>query len=139
MNAVEARLDALAANHGLPARAIGQLASLLDTLAADPTAPTTVREPEAAVDTHVADSLSALALAQVRSATRVADIGAGAGFPGLALAIALPGATVTLVESARRKCDFIAHAAQAADIANAEVRCGRSEEWAAGRGACDLV
>ena len=91
MTAVEARLDALAANYGLPATATGQLARLLELLASDPSAPTTVREPEAAVDDHLADSLVALELDPVRSATRIADVGAGAGFPGLALAVARPG------------------------------------------------
>jgi 16S rRNA (guanine527-N7)-methyltransferase len=112
---------------------------VLAVLASDPSAPTTVREPDAAVDAHIADSLSALELAPVQSANRIADIGAGAGFPGLALAIALPAATVTLVESVRRKCDFMARVAQAGAVANAEVACTRAEEWAGGRGACDLV
>ena len=40
---------------------------------------------------------------------RVIDIGSGAGFPGLPLKLALPGAEVTLLESNRRKCAFLKH------------------------------
>ena len=63
-------------------------------------APTTVRDPREAADRHLADSLVALELAPVRAARRFADIGSGAGWPGLALAAALPDARVALVESA---------------------------------------
>ncbi len=44
------------------------------------------------------------------SARRIADVGAGAGFPGLALAVALPDAQVDLVESVGRKCEFMRRA-----------------------------
>jgi 16S rRNA (guanine527-N7)-methyltransferase len=46
--------------------------------------------------------LAALEIAAVGEARRIADIGSGAGFPGLALAVALPSAEVNLVESQRR-------------------------------------
>ena len=61
-------------------------------LETDEHAPTTVREPSGPLDVHLADSLTALELDRVRSAARIADLGSGAGFPGLALAVALPGA-----------------------------------------------
>lgn len=90
---------------------------------------------------HVADSLTGLEIAEVREAGRIADVGAGAGFPGLALAVALPGAQVDLIESVGRKCAFVTHAAEAAGIANATVLNTRSEDWAsgAGREAYDVV
>lgn len=115
------------------------LSALLAALAEDATAPTTVRVPEEAVDVHLADSLSGLEVPAVRAAERIADLGAGAGFPGLALAVALPRARVTLVESAGRKCAFIARAAERAGLANVEVVHARAEEWDAGIGACDVV
>ena len=56
----------------------------------------------------MADSLAALPLAgRVRGRRESADIGSGAGFPGLPLAIARPGLRVDLVESERRKCAFL--------------------------------
>lgn len=90
---------------------------------------------------HVVDSLTGLEVAEVGGAGRIADMGAGAGFPGLALAVALPQARVDLVESVGRKCEFMRRAIEAAGIANASVRNMRSEDWAAseGRGAYDVV
>ena len=116
-----ARLDALAAEHDLPGSAVAALTSLLALQATDPTASTTVRDPADAVDRHVADSLSALVLGELRGARRIADIGSGAGWPGLALAAALPGAEVFLVESAIRHCRYLERAAAEAGLANVAV------------------
>ena len=74
---------------------VDQLARLLDALAAEPDPPTTVTAPADAARVHLADSLSALDLDDVAGASRIADIGAGAGFPGLALAVALPAPVST--------------------------------------------
>lgn len=136
---VERELGELAARYGLPAPARVQLAALLTVLDADPHAPTTVRAPAEAIRTHLADSLVALELDAVRSAASVADLGAGAGFPGLALAIVLPAAEVVLVESVARKCAFIRAAADAAHLTNVEVVADRAESWSAGLGTRDLV
>ena len=62
------RLEQLAAQYELPPAAAPSLGRLLDLLARDPTAPTAVREPTAAVDAHIADALVALELAAVRRA-----------------------------------------------------------------------
>jgi 16S rRNA (guanine527-N7)-methyltransferase len=75
-----------------------------------------------------------LELSELRQAGRVADIGSGAGFPGLPLAIALPHARVDLVESARRKCEVIERLAGAAGLRNARAIPARAEEWARGEG-----
>jgi 16S rRNA (guanine527-N7)-methyltransferase len=90
---------------------------------------------------HVVDSLTGLEVPELRAARRIADVGAGAGFPGLALAVALPQAQVDLIESVGRKCDFMRRAIEASGIGNAEVRNTRSEEWATGEGreAYDVV
>jgi 16S rRNA (guanine527-N7)-methyltransferase len=69
----------------------------------------------------------------------VADLGSGGGFPGLALAIALPAAHVALVESAGRKCAFLAGAVSDLGLANVEVVNERAEAWSEGIGAQDLV
>ncbi len=105
----------------------------------DPLAPTTVRDPERVIDDHLADSLVALELEPVRVATSVSDLGAGAGFPGLPLAIALPSARVRLVESNGRKSDFIARTVAACGLENAEIVRLRAETWGDGIGNSDLV
>jgi 16S rRNA (guanine527-N7)-methyltransferase len=118
------------------------LAAVLEALAAEPDPPTTVREPAAALNVHVADSLSGLEVPELRRASNIVDIGAGAGFPGLALAAALPEAQVDLIESARRKCELIDRLAAAAGL-DGRIRAipARAEEWAAGEGsaAYDVV
>lgn len=83
---------------------------------------------------HVADSLTGLEVPQLQEALTIADIGSGAGFPGLVLAVALPRARLDLIESVGRKCDFIRRAIVAAGIANANVLNARSEEVAASEG-----
>jgi len=96
---------------------------------------------ERAWQVHIADSLTGLEVEGLREARRIADVGAGAGFPGLALAAALPGAQVDLVESVGRKCEFMRRAIEAAGIDNAAVLDTRSEELASaeGREAYDAV
>ncbi|HEV7616406.1 MAG TPA: 16S rRNA (guanine(527)-N(7))-methyltransferase RsmG [Solirubrobacterales bacterium] len=90
---------------------------------------------------HVVDSLTGLEVPELAAARRIADVGAGAGFPGLALAVALPAAQIDLVESVSRKCAFMGRAINEAGIANATVLDTRSEEWAQadGREAYDVV
>ncbi len=136
---VGARLAELAARYRLPAGAEDRFAALLGLVAAEPAAITSVRDPAEGVDAHVADSLVALDLPAVRAARRVADLGSGGGFPGLALAIALPAAHVALVESVGRKCAFLALAVGELGLGNAEVVNGRAEAWPEGIGAHDLV
>jgi 16S rRNA (guanine527-N7)-methyltransferase len=132
-------LAELGERYGLPPRAQTQLAALLDALQADPHAPTTVRAPAQAVRTHVADSLVALELPEVRSAAAIADLGAGAGFPGLPLSAALPAAEAVLLESSARKCEFIRAAAEAAELTNVRAVAERAEAWRAGFDTRDLV
>jgi 16S rRNA (guanine527-N7)-methyltransferase len=118
----------------LDSRTRADLERLLEVLATDPTAPSSVTEPAAAWKVHVADSLSGLELAELARAETVADIGSGAGFPGLVVAIAKPAAKVDLIESTGRKCEFMRRAIGAAAIDNARVICERAEAWAGGEG-----
>jgi 16S rRNA (guanine527-N7)-methyltransferase len=122
-----------------PAWAVEPLTRVLELQASDPTASTTVRDIDAAIERHVADSLSALALPYVAQARRIADIGSGAGWPGLALAAALPDATVALVESQSRHCRYLERAVEASGLTNVTVVHARAEAWPAGIGAHDLV
>ena len=134
-----ARIGALATSYALPDDAAARLAALLELVVTDPLAPTTVRDPRKALDDHVADSLVALELALVREASAISDLGSGAGFPGLPLAIALPAAHVWLVESNARKCAFLERAAAACEVANVEVIHARAESWDDGLDRSDLV
>jgi len=136
---VDERLRELCEHHGLNELQRERLATLLTALAQDESAPTAVRDPARAVDVHVADSLAALDVDAVRDAGTLADLGAGAGFPGLALAVALAGSEVRLVESQARRCAFIERARRAAGIENARVVRARAEEWAEGVGENDVV
>jgi 16S rRNA (guanine527-N7)-methyltransferase len=134
-----ATLSGLGRRYRLCAEQVVRLAKLLDCLAMDESAPTTVTEPDRAIDVHLADSLVALESAALRDASSIVDIGAGAGFPGLALAIALPGCQLTLVDGNRRKCEFIGRMAAAAGIENAAAVCTRVEEWPDGIAGYDVA
>jgi 16S rRNA (guanine527-N7)-methyltransferase len=138
-DAASSRLRQLAEQYGLGDRAHDQLATLLTALAGDEHAPTAVRDPDRSIDVHVADSLVALELEAVRRSRVIADLGAGAGFPGLVLAVALPDSEVRLVESQARKCAFIERAIAEARLENARVICARAEEWHGGMGEHDLL
>ena len=107
---------------------------VLELLEIERASVSSVTEPQRAWRVHVADSLSGLEFEALRKAQRIADIGSGAGFPGLVLAVALPKAQVDLIESVGRKCDFIRRAIEAAGIANARVINARSEELATAAG-----
>jgi len=129
----------------LSGRARESLRIVLDLLAADRRAPSAVRAPEEAWRVHVADSLAGLEIEALRVASRIADVGSGAGFPGLPIAAALPDATVDLIESIGRKCEFMRRAIRDAGVVTATVVCERAETWAAtpapegGREAYDAV
>jgi 16S rRNA (guanine527-N7)-methyltransferase len=101
---------------------------VLELLAEDPASLSSVRDRAQARRVHVDDSLSGLEL--VGSPRRLADVGSGAGFPGIVLAAALPETEVDLIESVGRKCEFMRRALTVARIANARVVCERAEDWA---------
>lgn len=134
-----AKLDGLVERYHLGERQRAQLEEILLTLAIDERAPTTVRDPARAVDIHLADSLVALEVEAIPSAKRITDLGAGAGFPGLALAVGLPAAELCLVESQARKCAFIEGLLARAEVSNACVVCARAEECEEGVGANNVV
>jgi len=83
------------------------------------------RTPDGVLDRLVLD---ALALASVLPpAASIADLGAGAGFPGLPFAILFPERRVTLVEARERKHHFQREAVRQLQLANVRPRLGRSE------------
>lgn len=133
------RLESLAGRYGLGDGAVLALSCLLQSLVHEPLAPTAVRDPERVIDDHLADSLVALELPEVRRARKVVDIGTGAGLPGIPLAIALPEASFMLLDSSARKCAFVASVVASCRIENASVVHARAESPAAGLGSFDLA
>jgi 16S rRNA (guanine527-N7)-methyltransferase len=88
---------------------------------------TAVREPGQMVHLHVLDSLSLLP--HLGQAQRVIDVGTGAGFPGIPLAIARPDVAFTLLDSSHKKCAFLEQARTELVLANVSVACARVEEF----------
>lgn len=137
--AFELPLERLRDRFGLSPDQTEQLRRFAAILVHDGRAPTTVREPKRVRDDHLADALVALELPPLREARTIADLGAGAGVPGIPLAVALPHALVCLLEGNGRKCGFMAHAVALLELPNAEVVHGRAETWNQGLGRFDVV
>jgi 16S rRNA (guanine527-N7)-methyltransferase len=108
----------------------------------DPEAPVSSASQQEIATVHLADSLAGLEFSELRSAKCAADIGSGAGLPGLPLAAELPRISWDLVESRAKKCDFIERAAEEMGLTNVTVRPLRTEEFSSdpeGRERFDLV
>ncbi len=120
--------------HSLDDAQRATITRVLELLEIERASVSSVTEPDRAWRVHVADSLTGLEFEQLHEASRIADIGSGAGFPGLVLAVALPDSRLDLIESVGRKCDFIQRAIDDAGIANARVINARSEDLADGEG-----
>ena len=88
---------------------------------------TAIRDPAEMVTKHLLDSL---AMASHVPDAPLADLGTGPGLPGIPLAIARPGCTVTLVESNGKKARFLREAVRTLDLANARVAESRAENLA---------
>lgn len=127
--ALKGILEAGAAELGLTldARQVAQLLTLVRELLDWSTRfnLTAIREPEDIVRKHLLDSLTVLP--HLRGA-RIADIGSGAGFPGLPLAIADPERRFTLIEGTGKKARFIEHAVAVIGLTNVTVAHGRAED-----------
>lgn len=89
---------------------------------------TAVRDPEEQVRVHILDCLAVLPLLE-DGALKIADIGSGAGLPGLLWAMARPQWTVYLVESNSKKAAFLREARRVLAVENAEVAAARAEHW----------
>ncbi len=131
----DAALAQLAVRFDLDAAQAAALTRLMAALAAEPEPHTRIVHGVEAVEGHIADALVSLDAGNLRDAARVADIGSGAGFPGLALAVAMPNAQLDLIEATRRKVVSIERLARTAGISNARGVAARAEEWGAGEGA----
>ena len=87
---------------------------------------TGITKPVDMVRKHLLDSLS---LQPHLRGTRIADVGTGAGFPGLPLAVINPQRQFALIEATGKKARFVRHAAEVMGLANVEVIPARTEDW----------
>jgi 16S rRNA (guanine527-N7)-methyltransferase len=90
---------------------------------------TAIRDTDEMVTHHILDSLSARPLLEGRD---ILDVGTGAGFPGLPLAIAEPERQFTLLDSNQKKIAFVAHAARTLGLGNVTAVKARGEDYAPG-------
>jgi 16S rRNA (guanine527-N7)-methyltransferase len=103
---------------------------------------TAVREPEQIVTRHFGESLfTAQVLARnlenrAAQPATLADVGSGAGFPGIPIRLLMPALELTLIESQNKKATFLREVVRALDLKNVQVFCGRAEEW---HGSADAV
>lgn len=87
---------------------------------------TAIRDRPAQLTKHLLDSLTVLPFLH---GNRIADVGSGAGFPGVPLAIVEPGRHFALIESTGKKCRFLEHVRDTLGLANVEVVQARAEAY----------
>ena len=100
---------------------------------------TAVRDPEQIVTRHFGESLfaaqvltrdaDASALNPSAVPQTLADLGSGAGFPGVPIKLYAPRLSLTLIESQSKKATFLREVVRTLQLGNAEVFCGRAEQW----------
>jgi 16S rRNA (guanine527-N7)-methyltransferase len=87
---------------------------------------TAIRDRPSQLTKHLLDSLTVLPYLQ---GERIADVGSGAGFPGIPLAIVEPHRHFTLIESTGKKCRFLEHVRDTLELKNVEVVQSRAESY----------
>lgn len=87
---------------------------------------TAIREPVQMVSHHVLDALAVL---RELPGGRLADVGSGAGVPGIPIAIAQPERAVTLNDASHKKASFLRQAIIELQLPNCSVHAGRVETW----------
>jgi len=91
---------------------------------------TAVRNPQEVVTRHFGESFfAAQALLSRAGKITVTDLGSGAGFPGLPMAMFAPQTAVTLIESSGKKAAFLNEVIRALDLKNVTVFSHRAEEY----------
>ena len=116
----------------LPANAAEKLATLIDELARwnRRVNLTAIKDPSEMITGHLLDSLVARPLLQGK---QILDVGTGAGFPGLPLAIAEPERSFELVDSNNKKVMFVQHVARLLNLGNVSAVKARTEDYAPGK------
>ncbi len=90
---------------------------------------TAIRDRGKMVSGHLLDCLAVI---PYMTGTRVLDVGSGAGFPGIPIAVARPDIQVALLDSNHKKAAFLRQAVAELQLRNATVVCERAEAWLAG-------
>lgn len=98
---------------------------------------TAITDAASFTEKHLIDSLAAADL--IPADARVADIGAGAGFPSVPLAVVRPDISVTAIDSTEKKANFISQAAKELGLNNLSSVAGRAEELTSLRDTFDVV
>lgn len=93
---------------------------------------TAVRDMDQMVTLHTADSLSILP--EFGGSRSVVDVGTGAGFPGIPIAIVRPSVEVTLLDSSHKKCSFLEQVKAELALRNVTIVCDRVERWRPAQG-----
>jgi 16S rRNA (guanine527-N7)-methyltransferase len=91
---------------------------------------TTVTTPAEILKFHFGESIFAASVLDFEK-SRLADVGTGAGFPGLPLAIAVPSLVVVLIESIGKKCSFLSEVVRTLQLENVIIFRGRMEDFPA--------
>jgi len=103
---------------------------------------TAVRDPEQIVTRHFGESLFAAQVLTTHTGpegappTSLADVGSGAGFPGVPIRLAMPDLALTLIESQSKKAMFLREVVRTLELENVQIFCGRAERWG---GTADIV
>jgi 16S rRNA (guanine527-N7)-methyltransferase len=92
---------------------------------------TAVRDPEQIVTRHFGESLFAARMLDPQAAGPItlADVGSGAGFPGIPIKLWALHLELTLIESHNKKATFLREALRTLKLNHAQVFCGRAEQW----------
>jgi 16S rRNA (guanine527-N7)-methyltransferase len=122
------RAEAAAVGVQLGPEAAERLLALCGLVREAPFNLTAVRDPDDMRRKHLVDSLACLPLADLRAGERVLDLGSGAGFPGLPVAIACPEVQMVLVEAVGKKAEFLRRAVERLGVAHACVVQARAED-----------
>jgi len=87
---------------------------------------TAIRDGARMVSVHLLDCLATV---PHLPGSRLVDLGSGAGFPGIPIAVAKPEVSVTLLDSSHKKAAFLRQAASELQLENVSVVCERVENW----------
>jgi 16S rRNA (guanine527-N7)-methyltransferase len=88
---------------------------------------TSETDPDAIIGKHIFDSLQ-YARAVKNPEARVMDIGSGAGFPGIPLKVVFPCLSMTMVDSQRKRTNFLRNCVRKMSLSNVEILTGRAED-----------